>query len=62
MKTIQRRAEDNFVPARHGFWNPSFRQETQEMFVLKSTESPAWMELRQEIENIFVEKWVAHFD
>ena len=62
MKTIQRCAEDNFMPARDGFWHPSFGQKTQQMFVPKSAEPPLRMELRQKIEDIFVEKWVAHFD
>ena len=62
MKTIQGRAKDNLVPARHGFWHPALRQKTQQMFVPKSAKSPTRMELRQKIEDIFVEKWVAHFD
>ena len=62
VETIQRRPKDNLVPAGHGFWHPPFRQETQEMLVPKSAKAPARMKLRQEIEDIFVEKRIAHFD
>ena len=61
MKAVQRCAEDNFVPTCHGFWHPSFGQQTQKVFIPKPAKAPAWMQFRQEIEDIFVKKWVSHF-
>src|SRR5215218_9060166 len=62
MKAVQRRAEDNLVPARNGFRHPSFRQETQQMLVLESAKPPFWVQLRQEIEDVFIEKRITHLD
>src|SRR5205085_6749663 len=56
------RAEDHLVPARDGFRHPTFRQETEQVFVLKSAEPPSRMQLRQEIEDVFIEKRITHFD
>ena len=62
VKAIQRRAEDNFVPACHRFWHPTFGQESQQVLIPKPAKSPTWMQLRQEIEDILVQKWISHFD
>lgn len=62
MKAIQRRAEDNFVPTCHRFWHPTFGQESQQVLIPKPAKSPTRMQLRQEIEDILVQKWVSHFD
>src|ERR1700751_616903 len=39
VKTVQRRAENHFVPTRHGFRHPAFGQKAQQMFVAESAKS-----------------------
>ena len=37
-------------------------KQTQQMLIPESAKSPAWMQFRQEIEDILIQKRVAHFD
>ena len=61
VKTIERRAKDHFAATRDRFRNPAFGEQAKQIFVAEAAQFPARMQPRGKVEDIFVEKRIAHF-